>query len=1409
MNQPDQPPAHIPDRLRSLLALGHAERDAQIAAESARLHDELRSLAAYIPAIIIQQQLRDPAPGRVRGEYWDGSVLFADLSGFTALSERLSTLGKQGAEEISGIINQLFGALVDDILRYGGTVLKFGGDAITAFFAEESLGQQHAALATSAALALQQRMQSFAQTETRAGTFRLQLRIGVHSGRVFAAQVGDAEHIELVVTGRNINRVALAQEIAETGEIVISSATHALIAGAQTEERHAGFRLLTDFPQATPPAQASQPIWQPGPPSFAQLCRLDAYAEALRPYLPRQLPHRFLGDTPDESGEFRPVTVLFANFLPFSSALDILGENTATAAQVLNAYYQRAQSVVHRYGGIVNKVDMYTYGDKLMALFGAPSAHENDPELAVRAALDLQAELEHTNAEILALLRPAAKGLLAIDERFLKQRIGINTGVMFAGLVGSQQRREYTVMGQHVNLSARLMSAAEEGSVVLSPSTRRAVERHIALRPLEPIRLKGIAEPVAAAQAVRPLDFSQDLPTGLARAGLVGRAAEREQLLTIAQRALAGQGSVVSITGEAGIGKSRLIEELLRHMVLQSADPTQPMPPFFPYSVECQSYEQNTPYALIRQMLRQVLNLDFFESLGDTRSIERRIREFAPDLIRFTPLLSDLTVAHIADTELTAALSPEQRRDRARELAEAIFLNATRQQPIVFILDDLHWADASSLDLLAGLVRHATDAPLLMLLSYRRDSSAVDRWASLPNASHIAIGELSPELSARLVEQLLDSPLPADIAPLIEKTQGNPFYIEEVMHSLIESGLLVRSAEHGWQFTMPIDQAAIPDSIEGVIIARLDRLEERSREILQVASVVGRRFPYQVLSGVLLKTDDVKEKLGKLTDADLIQLEEIERELSYLFKHALTRDVAYEAILYARRRDLHRRVARQIETLYPERLDEQLGVLAHHYLLAEQWTQAFEYHMRAGRQAQSRYANREVIAFFERARQVAEKLPASAELGHALVEVHERLGFVYALIGEYDTALGHYQHALDLLHQQPDDIIGDAVDGVIRLHHHIARIYEKRADFETASGWIERALVFDPQIQSVESIRGLLLGAGLHKRQGRYFQSLEWSEQALRLADSAGHLREKAQAMKAIGNMHRTLGDNTQALPLLNECIALYQQTSDLIGLADAHNDLANTHYDLGQLDLADTHYRAGAEIKERIGDVYGQAMIANNLGELYRLQNKHNEAIESYQHSLHKFEQLGSLHAVGLLHMNLGATYMLLDQLDTAEQHFFQSADLFERASAEDFLPELERYLAELQMRRGDAPRALLAAELALTTAIRLEARAEEAITRRVLAAIHLQNEHYAEAWDEVCQSAQALRSAANPLEEVRALLLKARIAPYLSCYDHGQIAIDDAHRLLQSISAPQEQREIALIAEQHRYALPAPAVH
>ncbi|MBX0329518.1 tetratricopeptide repeat protein [Oscillochloris sp. ZM17-4] len=1381
---------------------GSEPKEAALAAAVAQLVNEITALASFLPEPTLIQQLNAPAPGVVSGAFWEGSLLFADLSGFTALSGTLSRLGKQGAEEISHIINTLFGVLVAEIHVHGGILLKFGGDALTAFFDVTTLGNDHAAHACRAALAMQECMAQFSALTTRVGVFRLRVRIGVHSGQVFAAHVGDRSHIELVVTGEEINYVALAQEIAEPGEVVISAVTQALISNAVVEVRQAGFfqlLALHSSPQSPIHSLASPLIEnlannarRSGTPGLFALAERIA---ALDPYLPFTMPRRFLLATERMDGEFRPVTTLFIHFWPFSAMLPFLSHDPLMAAKALNAYYQPAQAVIQQFGGIVNKVDMYTQGDKLMALFGAPFAHEDDPERAVHAALRLRDTLDQANAEI---------GELLPDSQLrLRQRIGINTGVVFAGLVGSTARHEYTVMGQAVNLAARLMSKAGENAVVLSPATRRAAEQRFLLRELPAVLLKGIEQPVALAEAVRPLTDEQvaHWPSNNPQ-DIVGRVNELEQMASAGRTALAGSGRIIALIGEAGIGKTCLIDETLRRLTVPDGNPASQKQPYRLLRVASESYNQTASFNTLRQLLRPILTRQPDTLSPDlmTEQVYARVGELTPELARFTPLLGEILGLPISETALTAALNAEQRRERARELIAALLIAIAQRQPQVIILDDLHWIDASSLDLLSATFEHLMTAPLLILLAYRPELALDQAWCDRAHCLTLDIGVLSPDEGHVLIQQVLDGVPPPELEELLlTRSHGNPYFIEEFLRGLRDGGALSRT-EDGWRLTMPASVINIPDSIEGVITARLDRLEEQILATLQVAAVIGQRFAYPILIDLVSRADELAQQLDQLTQATLIAPEQLHPVLNYLFRHSLIRDVAYDSLLFVRRRELHQRIAQIIEAAGGAHDDDQLSLLARHHLLAENWPQAFDYHVRAGRLAQRRFANREAITLFSEALKLMDHHTSDivqgmgSSIDDLVNEVRERLGWLHGLLGNYETALLHYQTALTAL---PDSELTQQ----LRLHHHIARIHEQRADFETAFAWIGKAEALPMASIHPAMVRCLLLGAGMHARQGRYQQALDLTKRALEAAEAHSNRHDQAQALKLLGNTWINMGENNRARDMLERAVTLYRSINDLKNLADALNDLATLYHELGTVEAARATYEEAIDLAQTVGDVYSEAMVTNNLGDLFKLIGQYDAAVEQFERSLRQFTKLGSQYGIAVLQLNLGATLLARGDLALAGAYLDRADDLLMAQGAEDVRPELERHRAELAMRQGDLASARAVAEQALATAQRLEAHGEEGLTRRVYAQILAADGDHSAAWLELERSLLLLRATDSVYEICRALLVQADLAPVIGDFARGQAALLEAIPQLEAIGARRDLDNAVLIRTQHGY--------
>ncbi|MFN2273283.1 MAG: ATP-binding protein, partial [Anaerolineales bacterium] len=650
-------------------------------------------------------------------------------------------------------------------------------------------------------------------------------------------------------------------------------------------------------------------------------------------------------------------------------------------------------------------------GDGALVFFGAPSTHEDDPQRAVYAALDLQNRMLEFQHEL--------EGI--VDS--LQLRIGINSGEVVLGNLGTESHSEYLALGDAVNLASRLQSAADPGQVLISESVRRQVAHAFLLEDAGEFELKGISSPVSAARVLGPKqEFHPARGLASTKTLFVGREVELDRLVGVLQSLLQGQGRIVALLGEAGIGKTRLLEEARQRLLEADLEQTEYI--FAPGQIQwlegrALSYGESLSNWVITQLLLDDLGLtDGAPELRIKVALRKRVEElFGAEGEENWPYLAhlfDLKLSGIAADEL-AALEGESRRHQTKVVLRRYFEHAARQQPLALVLEDLHWADPSSLDVLEQLLGLTDRVPMLILALMRVDHDH-GSWNVTNKArtdfphryEEIYLRRLLAVDTAELLTGLMGAgSFPQELRELIlSRAEGNPFYLEEVVRHLQENNLLTL-VDGEWTLSSELDALGIPDTLQGVLLARIDRLEGAVRETLQLAAVIGRSFLYRILASISEAERQLDEHLTELQRGELVREKTRLPELEYVFKHALTQEAAYGSLLHERRKRFHLLVGEAIEKLFPDRQEEYLGLLAYHFEKGEQPGKAAPYLVRAGDHARMEDLLPEAEAYYQRAIGCLKVLGQ----GEGLAQTTMKLALVYQARSMFDAAHRTYSEA--------------------------------------------------------------------------------------------------------------------------------------------------------------------------------------------------------------------------------------------------------------------------------------------------------------------------------------------------------------------------------------------------------------
>jgi class 3 adenylate cyclase/tetratricopeptide (TPR) repeat protein len=737
--------------------------------------------------------------------------------------------------------------------------------------------------------------------------------------------------------------------------------------------------------------KCGQRVAQTGSAADAQRTRFDVPAT----YTPKHLAEKILTSKAALEGERKQVTVLFADL---KGSMELLADrDPEEARKILDPVLERMMEAVHRYEGTVNQV----MGDGIMALFGAPLAHEDHAVRACYAALRMQESVKVYADEV-------RRSHAAV----VKIRVGLNSGEVVVRAIGSDLHMDYTAVGQTTHLAARMEQLADPGAIVITPETLALAEGYVEVKSLGPVPVKGLADPVEVYEVTGAGPGRTRLQAATRR-GLtrfVGRDAELEQLRRAQQLAAAGHGQVAAIVGEAGVGKSRLVYELTHShrlqgwRVLESA------------SV---SYGKATSYLPVIDLLKGYFKIQDRDDLREIRekvtgkllTLDRALEPTLPALLA----LLDLPV----DDESWQTLDPSERRQRTLDAVKRVLLREAREQPLLLIFEDLHWIDGETQALLDGLVDSLGSARLLLLVNYRPEYRHA--WGSKTSYSQMRLDALAAENAGELLDALFgDDPGLAPLKQLLVK-RGNPFFLEETVRTLVETNAL--AGDRGrYRLAQPIQAIQVPATVQAMLAARIDRLPSEDKRLLQVASVVGKDVPFTLLQAVAeLQDGALRRGLDHLQVAEFLYETGLYPDLEYSFKHALTHDVAYGSMLQERRRTLHARVVAAIEALHADRLTEHVEQLAHHAYQGEVWNKAVAYLRQAGAKAFGRSASRDAVLHYERALEALSRCGETPGTISDGIDIRFELRTALLPLARFDAILRHLQDAERLARHLGDE----------------------------------------------------------------------------------------------------------------------------------------------------------------------------------------------------------------------------------------------------------------------------------------------------------------------------------------------------------------------------------------------------
>jgi tetratricopeptide (TPR) repeat protein/class 3 adenylate cyclase len=1171
-------------------------------------------LKNLIPYFIEQQHLEDRSQGHL-----DAYTLCVDLSGFTPLTEALMREGSRGAEQLTNVLNEIFEPLVRLVYARGGFIPYFAGDAFTAIFPAGQSAEKGREIVHLAMLA----RHLFSKRAFRFGNFTIGIKFGLSFGRVEWGIVGAGHRKSFYFRGAPIDGCAQCQVKAKDQDIVADWAFC-----EQVQEQ--GFHLKKL-------EEGFYKVWGLLPEGAARELPQAADLPELNPTIAYRFLPKAVANYRQE-GEFRTVISVFISFKGVENH-DLL-EQFATI--VLEEMYN--------FSGYFKEVDFGDKGGVMVGFFGAPVSFENNSDRALEFIFSLRERLRPLQAET-----P------------LQYRVGVTMGVSYTGIVGGQERCQYAAVGNRVNLAARLMTYAKWGEVLVDDEMKK--NRHFNFQHRGDIHYKGFEGKVPTYKLIgrnyesRPSYLSQ----------MVGREIDLEKLMAFVQPIFEGQpAGLAYVYGEAGVGKSRLMHELKQLIFEQGlvqwhtcqADQIL-RKPFNPFLYFLRNYFEQYPES------SSSVNKTNFESryqelLKDLESLQLAEAKAAHRELRRTKTVLAALIGLSYEDSIWELLDAKGRYQNTLASIVNLFVAEALLQPLLIEIEDSHWLDENSRELLTELVRQLNRYPIALVMTsrYRDDGSK-----PLPISWELVEQQGLPELEVDLntlqpdaVKKFAELSLGGDIHPefqalLLRASNSNPFYLEQILEYFVERSLLEK--EDGL-WTIKDKDVQLSSSINTILTARIDRLSALVKETVKAAAVIGREFDLPILSEVMKTQNGFAGKNGKAQSLLREQVKRAERgqiwhamnELRYIFRHALLREAVYDMQLRTRLEQLHGLIAQAIERLYSDQLEERYADLAFHYEQANVFDKTCEYLQKAADYARSNYQNQQALDYYEK---LLDKLSKPAD--HASqIRTYLNKGRVLELIGDWDACQDAYERALHLAKESRDVLL------LGQANNNLGKLLLLKGDYVDAMGYLRTGAGLFESIDDRSGKAKVYGSLGeLYFRQGKYNEAKEYFEQSLATQEEGMDPTGSAQVAANLGLTHMNQGNYDDGIHCQLTQLAISERYNDKQGMANLHTNLGIVYFEKGDYDEALESYQRGLALSEELGNKHLTAIAVGCIGSVYERKGDYPRAMEHFQEDLELCEELGDKQGTAIALGLIGELYNIEGHFPKAIEHLQKNLMLCE----------------------------------------------------------------------------------------------------------------------------------------------------